>query len=269
ASPDAPLLERARLRCALAFEHAGRLDEAVDVLPEQIEDARLGPELAVVASVVRLGAAIDREDWADCDARSAQLDAHLDSCGQTERARVLGVARGAQGRALLHQRRVSDAIARFHEAIAWHREAQRHELARSRVHLASALRVAGDPSAALRELDAARLDLAITRERSRPYAATTEMFLHYEQARALLDAGRVDEARYTAEAALRRAGVRGFWPQLGVLRVLAWAHAQLGDTAAAAVAIDRMRRLAVPPAHEGLRDRLLTEAEAGPGDVIY
>lgn len=264
------LVGRARVYASLAYQHAGDVEQAKALLRSS-ERVELSPDLEPLRTLVQLCAAIDDADWAVCDELSARIDGELARCSKRARQGLLGMVRGTQGRALLHRRRNEDAVTALREAVEWHAAHRRHEVARSRIYLASALRQAGTPSDALDELGIAARELDDMRKVSRPYAHATLVFLRYERARVLVALQRFSEAREEARAAMQSARGMGFWPRLGLLRVVAWAAAGIGDEIGRDDAIDDMRSLAVPSGHEPLRQRLIAIAIAGPDadDDVY
>jgi tetratricopeptide (TPR) repeat protein len=247
----------------LAFQHAGELPDAIAML-RRTNATGLVADLHAVRSVVELCAAIDAEDWAACRSISDRLESELASCAPEARRRVEGMVRGTQGRAALHLRDDANAIALLRESVAWHERSMPREVARSRIHLAAALRQAGQPDDALDQLGLAARGLGDAMRFSRPYGLATQVFLHYERARVFAALGRFAEARDEANEASALARPLGFWPELGILRVLAWCEAALGEPSAHEAAVEQMRQLVVPPAHESLRQRLIALAIAGP-----
>jgi len=252
----------ARIHCALAFTHAGAPRAARAVLQTAGRDESMPPPFCLICDVVDLGVCVDEGEWASCAAIMERLDAELDAAPPYVRDAVYGMARGSQGNALLHLADPEAAARRHSEAVTFHAKHQVRELARSRVHLAAALRVLGRPLDALAELERAEQDLAKAREHSVAYANTTSIYLDYERARALVDMGLGLEAHVAATRALQRCD-GAFWPRLGILRTLAWAHRLLGDTRSVEACLEHMCRLDVK--HDvALRDRLVAEAEGPP-----
>lgn len=264
------LVGRARVYASLAYQHAGDVDQAKALLRGS-KRVELPLDLEPLRTLVQLGAAIDDADWAACDELSVRVDEELLRCSVKAQQALFGMVRGTQGRAQLHRRRNDDAVALLRESVDWHARHLRREVARSRIYLASALRQAGAFADALQELGTAGHELNEMRRSSRPYARSTEVFLRYERARVLVALHQFPQARDEALAALQSSQGMGFWPRLGLLRVLAWANAAVGDEDGRDDALDEMRALSIPPAHEQLRQRLVALAIAGPDadDEIY
>ena len=262
---DDDVVTNGRIHAALAYTHAGDPERAHALLAPLDDATEVPARLAVMRSVIELGNAIDRADWTRCDDLVDRLDDNLASCSTRDRNLVLGFARGGQGRARLHEGRVAEALPLLEEAVAWHARELPREVSRSRIHLASALRVAGRATDAMTQLELAADELQFAAAYSSEGAEHTRMFLQYERARTLIDLDRPIEAELDARAALERAQLGGFWPQLGILRTLAWAHRLLGDTIAADVCVEFMARLDVGTEHEALRRRLIDEANGMPG----
>jgi tetratricopeptide (TPR) repeat protein len=172
------------------------------------------------------------------------------------------MARGAQGRALLHRGDAVAALPLLVEARDFHASHRRYELARSRITVAACLRIQGRTHDALGELDDATAELRETRRRSVSYADATAAFLEYERARVLVEIGDGLDAYRVAMRALEICG-RGAWPRLGILRTLAWAHRLLGDPRSAEACVEQMRALDLGDARE-LRERLIDEASGPP-----
>jgi tetratricopeptide (TPR) repeat protein len=132
-----------------------------------------------------------------------------------------------------------------------------------------ALRMAGRAGEALEQLDAALADLSRPGG-GRAYARSTELFLRYERARALLDLDRPREAIAEAVDSLELAESIGWSPLPGALRTLVWALRAVGRDDEAVEPLARLRELAASPKNE-LARAVLAEAEGRPrsGGVVF
>jgi hypothetical protein len=266
--PDTEL-PRARASAALAFVHAGDPDAARRQL-ELTECPADSVAISLLRSVVTLSSAIDAEefrdpatrDWSAVEALSTRIDTLLPDLPARERRWLLGLALGTQGRALLHARRPDAAVAKLSAAWQHHRDELQREAFRSSVALAMALRELGRASDALGVLDEGRSHYAACGAFSRDYVASTEMFWRYERGRVLLALGDPHGARAEFTSAHDESRARGFWPRLGILRVLAWATAECGDDAEHAWCIAECEALVsqLPTAARGFGLRMLAEA---------
>lgn len=255
---------RGKVYGALAYIHAGKLDAAAALL-RGVAIEHVSPEIDVVRRIVELDEAIDRSSPERCTELSAALATALAAVPEARRRPLAGLALGTLGRALLHAGDFDAAIPLLEEAVAHHAAHALYELGRTRLYLASALRNAGRLAEAREQLEHAERDLeAHTKTWSRPYCVQCRAFWLYERARLAIiedDAALAVELAHEAHALVQR---QGFWPALGILRVLAWAYRMLGQPDEADLYVARMQALDVPPAHHDLRDRLLAEASGLP-----
>ena len=267
------LLHRARAYCALAYTHAGDTRAAQLLAGEaEIDEATPPPVRAMMlmSDVVR---AIGQESFDECKELSGKLEEVLSTLRTNERHALLGVVRGTLGRAHLHDtrfsvaERIGRATALLQEAVEHHVRHQPVESARSRVYLAMALRMANRLDDARLELSAAEVELENhTKPWSGAYYAATRMYLDYERARCAVAAGEVETALRAGYRALEACDGRGFWPSIGILRTLAWAHRMGGDPTAARECVERMGQLAqrAPAGTAALVERIVREARGTP-----
>lgn len=216
---------------ALAFTHGldtSSAQEMLDTLRE-LDPSRIQPFLLVFAGIAELGLLLDacndgRRPWGDTEAPCSKLEADLAGLSQADRDLLEGRVLGTIGRVWMHQRRLPQALDYLRRAVASHDEHLWQEAGRSRIYLATALRMAGLLEEAARTLEAAGplLDRC-HHEHSQPYAELTRLFWAYEFARLLLDLGRPLDAIAAIEACLPQARQVGPWPRAGMLRTLAWA----------------------------------------------
>lgn len=264
ADDESEHVPRGKVYGALAYIHAGKLEAAAALLCG-VSIEHVSPEIDVVRRIVELDGSIDSSDWDRCAVLSAVLATALAVLPEPKRRPLAGLAIGTRGRASLHAGDPVSAIPLLEEAVAHQAAHVRHELARTRLYLASALRNAGRLVEAREQLETAARELeAYTKPRSRPYFVQCRAFWLYERARLAIaesDPSLAIELAHEAHALVRR---HGFWPALGILRVLAWAHRMLGQPDEADLYVARMQALDVPPAHHDLRDRLLAEASSLP-----
>jgi hypothetical protein len=252
-------LDRARAHAALAYTHAGALDDAEALLRDVDITAETPPPVTVLWHLVRIGQLIDESNWEEAHRLSAELDGWLERLTADQAAELRGRARGTQGRLLLHQRRTADALPLLVEALEHHRERAPHEAGRSRVYVAMARRMSGDLEGAAQELERARDELRRhTRSYSEPYERTCLLYWRYERARLAVDAGDLAVAESVAREALADTSWRGSWPALGIQRTLAWALRGLGRDAEADEVVAAMR---VASAGWGFGERIVVEAE--------
>ena len=89
--------------------------------------------------------------------------------------------------------------------------------------------------------------------------------------RACVSRSQADAAAAWALQAYGLVRHEGFYPKLGILRVLACAHRMQGEHEEADLYVDQIRALTVPADSHALRDRILDEAEEhpSPGGEVY
>ena len=252
-------LREAQVRAAIAYLHAGEQRLAANVLAD-LGEGPLPPVLQLLAAVARLGVAIDRVDMAEAERVDAEIAGLLAGPHDADLEVALHEALGTRGRYRLHAGDASGALPLLEDAVA---AAPPWERGRSRIYVAMAKRSAGDPAAALVELDVAERELEDMRVRSESYASQTRIYVRYEQARAALDLGRVDEAlQRIREALIIEGGAQGWWPRAGLLRVEAQALRAAGRTVEyeARVADLEALRGRVPDEYRELFDSIAHEA---------
>ncbi len=260
---------RARAFGALAYTHGGAFDDAIDLLRGVDRDACDDLATRTLCDVVALGALIDKgaQDAPDGTALRGRLEADVAELRESRQGALLGRALGTLGRVELHSRRPDSALPLLHEAIEAHREREPHEVPRSRMYYAMALRMSGEPEEALDELRLAQRELeTLTRPYSGEYEASCRRFIEYELARTLVALERYEEALEPATRAIEDCGPAA-WPALGLYRTRAWALRMLGEAQAAEddVAAARGARSRLPSDVQ-LADRILEEAEGLPVD---
>jgi tetratricopeptide (TPR) repeat protein len=226
------LAQRALATAAKIYLHGGEIDLA-EGIGKRIDRDRLPPSVRMILDIGLLTHAIDRNP-SGTGPFCARVEETLDELEPEERVRVAGRALGTIGRAHLHLRDVRRAVQVLAEAVEAHRGFP-HELPRSRVYLASALRMAGRIEEALGELQRAQEELVAARAWHPAYERSTRLFWRMELARILVAAGRPAEALPLCRAALAESVWLGLWPQVGLLRVAACAHRALGELAQADV----------------------------------
>jgi len=261
---DADTIPRARAYGALAYVHAGD-PKAAGRLLRGGEDEWTTPFIALVRQTVALDKAIDDAAWDECAKLRDELGDSLQAAQGQAWASFAGHAWGTIGRSLLHARQFETAIPWFERAVAHHAEHAPHETGRSRVYLSAALRRLGRLGDATAQLNLAACELEDhTKGESVPYYHQCRAYLLYERARIEVARDDAEFAVASAEAALEFVRRQGFWPALGILRTLAWAHRLRSDADAADSCVEQMEKLKVPDAHRELRARLLEEAEGLP-----
>lgn len=261
---DDDLVPRARALGALAYVHAGDLSAAGALLTGLTQPSE-DPATHVVGLIVALDRAIDKGDRDETERLALALDHALPQLTSREHRLLAGQAWGTRGRALLHARDFQAALIWLERAAQHHAIHLAREFGRSLVYVAAALRNLGRLDDANTHLVAAEDALRRhTRPFSLAYAAQCEAYLRYERARLAIAQGNPDLALEDALQAYTIVGHQGFWPALGILRVLAWAHRLLDDPGDADRYVERMRQLEVPPDHQALRNRLIEEAEEFP-----
>lgn len=265
------LVRDAQPLIVLAYVHAGELYAAKAALVAIDLDGK-PDEVQLAARTAKLGVAIDHEDRKTCTSETRAIEELLASAPEDAHAELIGQALGTVGRARLHAREFETAEALLTRAVAHHDQHHREESGRSRVYLSQAQRNLGRTDDALVTLEHAQRDLeSHTRPDSRPYYRSCWMYLQYERARVFVAQGDGDAALSCAREALGLSRHLGFWPQLGILRTTAWAYRLLGEHDRADACVGQMLALEVPPAQQGLRDRLIEEAEGFPyaGGEVY
>jgi hypothetical protein len=224
---------QSRADAALAFTHGLDEPSARDMLRD-LDLSRASPPVAVFAGIVALGSLLDRcatgdSPWSELDAPAEKLEADLARLPEADRYLLEGRVLGAIGRAWMHRRNLSLALEYLRRSVASHDAHLWQEAGRSRIYLATALRMAGQYEEAARTLEAAGplLDRCF-REESASYAEFTRLFRDYELARLLLELDRPLDAIAAIEARLPQARQVGSWPGAGMLRTLAWAAGAAG-----------------------------------------
>jgi tetratricopeptide (TPR) repeat protein len=255
-------LGAARAAAALALTHAGDMAAVKAILDDLVVDEKTPPEIRVIKGIVGLGLALDDEQWQKCEKLARALDADLAIAAPAHRERLMAKVHGTQGRALMQQRRLGEALPLLERAVSEHGQWGLHELGRSRMYLAQALRMAGSYPESMSQLDAAWTDLdENTRRWSEFYYQSCVVYWRYERARLLVEMGRAEEAVAHATEALGEAESGGFWPRLGLLRTLAWAYRLLAREEDAAAMVARMGEISVPESSKGFAARLVEEAK--------
>jgi tetratricopeptide (TPR) repeat protein len=257
---------RARCIAALAYSHGGMLADVKDVLREIERPDDLPLSIRALFDIVRLGEHIDHGTLAQPigEAAIATVTADLEELRCVGDREMLGRAAGTLGRAYMHLRELARAIPLLLEGVRHHAQHQRHEIARSRIYLSMALRMSARAPEALENLVTASAELeTITRSHSPEYELATRPYLEYELARVLVSLERYEDAQRLASRALETCRWT-FWPQLGILRVRAWASRMSGRVTEADTDVERMRPWAA--AAGALGDRLLEEASGYPNE---
>ncbi|MCB9609772.1 MAG: hypothetical protein H6716_24480 [Polyangiaceae bacterium] len=262
------LLSEARCMAALAYSHAGLLNDVHGMLRGVERPQSLGLEVRTLYDIVAVGGLVDGQSLSTDKGRAgvAALEADLAELRGSGETSMLGYAAGTLGRAKMHGGDVDGALPLLEEGVAHHLAAAPHESARSRVYLAMALRMSGDADTGIEELYRARRELeTLTRDYSPEYEESCQPFLNYELARTFIAIDRPEDAIATATSALQQAP-RAWWPRLGILRARAWALRMADDGAGADADVEAMRELAVgiSPPYDELARRLIAEAEGFP-----
>ncbi len=268
--PHEPELSHARVMAALAYSHAGMTNDVQEMLRSVDRATCNSLEERTLYDIVELGRLIDNQKLEGSEARDTieRIETDMRELEQGGHRRMLGRAMGTLGRARMHSGDLDEALPLLAAAVDAHAAHEPYELARSRQYHAMALRMSGDPEAALAELVQAQRDLeTLTRAYSPEYEASCRVFLEYELARTLVALERYEDAFAPASSALADC-VWQPWPQLGLLRTRAWAHRMLGQDNLAAGDVERMRVIGpwLGPDNAALVARLIEEAEGYPVD---
>lgn len=264
--PGAGDLNEARCHLALAYTHAGMLGDVDAALRGVTLPVNAPRRIKTLFHIVRLGKAIDAQALESAEGHTfmQQVASDLDDLRQESDPELHGRAAGTLGRAYMHANRLAQALPLLREGVSQHLAHQPHEVGRSRIYLAMALRRAGEAQAALDELVQAAQELEThTRRWSEDYARDTRMYLDYEMARTLVSLERFDEAISCGMRALRRCAWI-FWPQLGVRRTLAWALRMTDRPDEADQHVEKMRASFIPAGHQELGEKIIAEAEGYP-----
>jgi tetratricopeptide (TPR) repeat protein len=273
-------LDEARCHASLAYTHAGEVEDAVQLLRTvgNLESRAL--PLRALHAIGQLNVDIDHDDLDSEAARASfgNLESLVGELRKRDDERQLGRALGTLGRARMHQHRLQNALLLLEEAVERHTtdEHLRYELARSRVYLAMALRMAGRPEDGLTQLRQAEDELTrYTLPVSPEYATATTMWVWYERARVLVALGRFEEALEDTARAQKQCEYV-WWPQIGILRTRAWALRSLLREREADICVDRMRVVQhqLGPrggAHRALIEGLIAEAQGDATDcgIVY
>ena len=257
-------LESAQVMASLAYTHAGDLEAAGAMLHNLDVTEETRCPIRVMALIVKIGFGIDHEDWGACSHSSELLDVELEKLNDGERKLLLGRALGTQGRAWMHQRKLDRALPLLNRAVEENLQHSTHEVGRSRVYVAMALRMASKPNEALGQLELAAKELLThTRAWSEPYYTQCIMFWCYERARVHLDLQQPDHAELCATKALEAASWRGWWPAAGILRTRAWSYRLMGRDDAAVQDMAELERLTAT-VDSKMGKRFVSEAQGMP-----
>ncbi|MFW6087323.1 MAG: S16 family serine protease [Myxococcota bacterium] len=258
-----------RAWAVLAFTHAGRFEEAWHLLPTSLSDRA---DVRALQLLVQVGTLIDAERWEECRRTEASLEAALADLPAGAHD-VRGKALGALGRAALHRRELERALTMLEGAVCQHLEHLPAEAPRSRIYLASALRMAGRYGDAVRQLDKAKAELVAHALPwfGRPYHDVTLVYWHYGRARLHVAMDQPDTALGHVDAGLRLLPSSAVWPRVGLLRTAAWARRLAGEHELADSLAREIRALAAAFPMQALVERLAEEAERMPhdGGVVY
>ncbi|NOY92984.1 MAG: hypothetical protein GXP55_17510 [Deltaproteobacteria bacterium] len=262
------VVPEARCLAALAYSHAGLLQDVKEVLREVERPETLGLGVRSLYDIVNVGRHLDALSLESDTGRAAlaALEEDLAELRASDANAMLGRATGTLGRARMHLRHPEEALPLLEEGVQHHLRHEAHESARSRVYLAMALRMGGDLPEALDELFRAQRELVtLTRRYSPEYESSCRVYLEYELARTLVVADRPADALSFANSALEQASP-AWWPRLGILRARSWALRMCNQGAAADADVEAMRDLAsnIAGAHGELARRLVEEAEGFP-----
>ncbi len=218
-----------------ASRHLDALDAMIQRGEARWDDVEL--EVRVSVAITQAGAAIARQTDALGHAREAVKLA--EGLGGRLRRRLLGKAIGTLGRAILHGGDPAGACDTLREAVQFQRTNEPEEEARSLCYVATAVRMAGDPAAALVQV---LTGLELTAKRSVFLSSrTTRMYLHLEKGRCELALGRWPDALASFDVVIGE-GRRGpteeteerpkrdhDYPKLGALRGRASALYEMGS----------------------------------------
>ena len=220
---------RARADAALAFTHA--LDGiSADQMLRGLDPLALPPSLSVHAGIVELGRLLDacaggERPWDDTLPLLSSLERSLQALPEADRHLYEGRVLGTIGRVWMHRGQLSTALDFLRRAVDSHDRHLVQEAGRSRIYLATALRMSGDVHQATLTLEEASRHIERSRSWSLSYAEQTLLFWAYELARLQLDLDRPLDAIATLEVRLHQARQLGAWPLAGMLRTLTWAAA--------------------------------------------
>lgn len=232
------VLGKARSLAALAYLHVGAELSAIDELLGAEPEAPFARALRLIVQLSKRIDDLGQDEATDVSVRQdmrsleAKLHAELQALLPGDRELLEGQAFGTIGRSYLHRGDSVTALRWLEQARDSHAAQQRHELPRSRIYVAMALRRLGRPDEAATTLMAARAELSLlTKPYSAHLATTTGVFLEYELARSLLDQGRSADATTVCRHALEQArrAAMGTWPRQGLLRTLIWARKERGQ----------------------------------------
>lgn len=253
--PEGPHREdvaRARASAATAWLHAGQPEESNRVLYPLGGDeppAWLPHALRLLVRTARLNARID-EHGEDDEEVFAGLEQELAASDATdvETQSATLQALGTMGRYRLHRREHDAAVALLERAADKAREHDEKELPRCLNYLAMAHRSRGELDKAHRLANHAFTELdRVTRKACSSYYYQTRTFLRYELARIRLDQEAAADAEQIARLALDELSPPGPWPQIGILRTLAWALRAQGRVIEAEHAVEQLRGLMPAP----------------------
>ena len=257
---DAARWERAaffaQVRAAHCLVHAGDADAAQALLPPLALAEQLGNEAYARCLTIRATAAIDRADASDCVGDAALA---VEALGRSPDADplLLGEAVGTLGRAYLRMAAYQDAVVHL-EAACHHFDAFRPaESARTRTHLATALRMGGQPEAAREVVERALRDAGDSPSR---------VFQLLERARCLLAMGDAEGAAADCRGGLEIVSAGALYPRVGLLLTLREAARALGH---AEVARDAGERIDAVRGGAGCPEVIARLVDGGVGVEMY
>lgn len=237
------VITQGKIDAILAFTH-GLDDASAGELLHDLDLTKVQPVIAVFARIVELGHVIDacsegRRSWDEANGLASALEGALSSLSGPDHDLFEGRVFGTIGRVWLHQRKLSEATRWLRQSVDSHDAHLWTEAGRSRIYLATALRMDGQFEEAARTLEAAIPLLDRCQQRKPSYAEQTKLFWGYELARLLLEINRPRDAVAAIEVRLHQARQLGPWPLAGMLRTLAWAHQAPDDRARTLAELER------------------------------
>lgn len=240
---------RARADAALAFTH-GLDGFSANQMLRDLDHDLLHPSVRLYAGIIELDHLLDKcsegsRSWEETLPFITSLERSLAALSGPEQHTYEGRVLGTIGRVWMHQRKLPEAIDYLRRAVDSHDAHLWQEAGRSRIYLATALRMNGSLDEAAKTLDAAMPLLDRCRYRwNASYAEHTVLFWTYELARLLLELGRPLDAIAALESKLNHARLLGSWPLAGMLRTLAWAAAAASLPDKQQSALDELHRIA-------------------------
>lgn len=249
----------AQVRAAHCLVHAGDAEAAYALLPPLDVAEQLGNEAYATCLTIRATAAIDRIDAEGCVGDAALA---VEALGREREpdALLVGEALGTLGRAYLRMGAHAEAIVHLEDACRHFDSSRPIETARTRAHLATALRLGGDAAAALEVAERALAEAAEAGE------GPSRAYQLMERARCWLALGEAAAAAADCRQGLALVRTGALYPRVGLLITLREAARVAADEAVRVEMEEAIEAVAAAPGCPEVIRRLV---EGGVGVEMY